>query len=266
MSLAQGTNRRLQIPRLYTLLRWLFLIVIAISTALVGFFQSLLVSSLYKTRTEFLDKRILVRMHYEIAKYQLGTILAPGALLPSINSCRRTVFSALQLKDERILIKFLEYTGFNLLLAWLCCFVMWVISPAASGSGIPDVKAYLNGVESPIFKNFFTVKTFIAKVCITGTHFTADGGVVQCLWPAGAKLQHPIMANHFPLLLKPFSAPTGLIQCSGCVIQPRYGQGGPHASRRLHFGGGAGKKVSTLPVAPAYKRTCTGLSTHTAIQ
>ncbi len=41
---------------------------------------------------------------------------------------------------------------------------MWIISPAASGSGIPDVKAYLNGVESPIFKNFFTIKTFIAKV------------------------------------------------------------------------------------------------------
>lgn len=27
-----------------------------------------------------------------------------------------------------------------------------------------DVQAYLNGVESPAFKNFFTVKTFVAKV------------------------------------------------------------------------------------------------------
>lgn len=27
-----------------------------------------------------------------------------------------------------------------------------------------DVQAYLNGVDSPAFKNFFTVKTFIAKV------------------------------------------------------------------------------------------------------
>lgn len=186
MSLAQGTNKRLQIPRLYTLLRWLFLIVIAISTALVGFFQSLLVSSLYKTRTEFLDKRILVSTHKESIKRSLETRLASGALLPSINSCRRTAFSALQLKDERILIKFLEYTGFNLLLAWLCCFVMWVISPAASGSGIPDVKAYLNGVESPIFKNFFTVKTFIAKVCFIIVTLQTDGGVAQRLWPLGA--------------------------------------------------------------------------------
>lgn len=27
-----------------------------------------------------------------------------------------------------------------------------------------DVQAYLNGVENPVFKNFFTVKTFVAKV------------------------------------------------------------------------------------------------------
>ncbi|KAJ9522064.1 hypothetical protein QJQ45_005109 [Haematococcus lacustris] len=51
-------------------------------------------------------------------------------------------------------------------LKWLCLiiFSLYVISPAASGSGIPDVKAYLNGVESPIFRNFFRVRTFIGKV------------------------------------------------------------------------------------------------------
>ncbi|PNH00895.1 Chloride channel protein CLC-d [Tetrabaena socialis] len=119
-------SKRLQIPRLYTLLRWLFLIVISISTALVGFFQSMLVSSLYGLRSQFIFSIVLL--------------------------------------NENVFVKFLQYAGFNLLLAWLCCFFMWVISPAASGSGIPDVKAYLNGVESPIFKNFFTLKTFIAKV------------------------------------------------------------------------------------------------------
>jgi chloride channel 7 len=54
--------------------------------------------------------------------------------------------------------------GFNLLLAFSCSLSLFLISPAASGSGIPDVKAYLNGVDSPIFRNFFTVKTFVAKV------------------------------------------------------------------------------------------------------
>lgn len=40
-----------------------------------------------------------------------------------------------------------------------------------SGSGIPDVKAFLNGVESPIFKNFFRIRTFVAKV-----------GAAACWW------------------------------------------------------------------------------------
>lgn len=48
--------------------------------------------------------------------------------------------------------KFFQYTGFNLLLAFSCTMSLFLISPAASGSGIPDVKAYLNGVESPIFR------------------------------------------------------------------------------------------------------------------
>ena len=124
--------------------------------------------------------------------------------------------------------KYFQYTGFNLLLAFSSTMALFLISPAASGSGIPDVKAYLNGegvccccgccgcvlagvvvalaceggghaprpatqnkrqhptrsqlktpkhppkhpqknqkntgVESPIFRNFFTVKTFVAKV------------------------------------------------------------------------------------------------------
>jgi chloride channel 7 len=43
------------------------------------------------------------------------------------------------------MLKFLQYAAFNLLLAFLCSFALYVISPAGSGSGIPDVKAFLNG-------------------------------------------------------------------------------------------------------------------------
>ncbi len=59
--------------------------------------------------------------------------------------------------------KALEYIGVNAALAYACTFTLYFISPAASGSGIPDVKAFLNGVDSPLFKPFFTIKTFIAK-------------------------------------------------------------------------------------------------------
>ena len=65
------------------------------------------------------------------------------------------------------------------MLAFSCCMALFLISPAASGSGIPDIKAYLNGVESPIFKNFFTIKTFVAKAC---THARAHA---CCWWPEG---------------------------------------------------------------------------------
>lgn len=60
--------------------------------------------------------------------------------------------------------KFFQYSGFNLLLAFGSSVSLFLISPAAAGSGIPDVKAYLNGVEHPAFRNFFTVETFVAKV------------------------------------------------------------------------------------------------------
>lgn len=136
----------------------------------------------------------------------------------------------LQATHEAWVSKFFQWVGFNLALAFAASLSLFIISPAASGSGIPgnvlvlaallaaataaacaaasmsaptacqpgstpaqahvrhkpgaaaadqpahlplptptplhaaDVQAYLNGVESPAFKNFFTVKTFVAKV------------------------------------------------------------------------------------------------------
>jgi chloride channel 7 len=35
------------------------------------------------------------------------------------------------------------------------------VAPAAAGSGIPEVKAYLNGVDAP---NIFSLKTLLVKV------------------------------------------------------------------------------------------------------
>ncbi|GAX84673.1 hypothetical protein CEUSTIGMA_g12094.t1 [Chlamydomonas eustigma] len=115
------------IPKLYTFLKWSFLVIIAVCTALVGFFQSFLVSTVYMLRAKYFIFRV-------------------------VND------------DLDWRWRILEYAGINAILAFLCTFTLYVISPAASGSGIPDVKAFLNGVESPAFKQFFTVKTFIAKV------------------------------------------------------------------------------------------------------
>jgi chloride channel 7 len=70
----------------------------------------------------------------------------------------------MQSLHEAWIPKFFKFLGFNLLLAFGASLSLFLISPAAAGSGIPDVKAYLNGVESPVFRNFFTIKTFVAKV------------------------------------------------------------------------------------------------------
>lgn len=75
--------------------------------------------------------------------------------------------------------RILEYVGINALLAFSCTLTLFLISPAASGSGIPDVKAFLNGVDVPAFKQFFTIKTFVAKVnehTRERTHHSLHGG------------------------------------------------------------------------------------------
>ena len=145
------------IPKIYTLLKWSFLIIIAVgergsqvpeatlrrsprthasaqynlfsqvTTALVGFAQSFLVSGVYYVRTKYFITRVVT-------------------------------------DDLDWRWSILEYVGVNAALAFCCTFTLFAISPAASGSGIPDVKAFLNGVDVPAFKQFFTIKTFVAKV------------------------------------------------------------------------------------------------------
>ena len=118
---------KFQFPKAYTVVKWLSLAVIAVMTAIVGFFQSMLVAWLYRARSTF-------------------------------------IYDIVQLEDVGRVKALQEYVGFNLALALGCSLTLLIVSPAASGSGIPDVKAFLNGIDHPIFKNFFTVKTFIAKV------------------------------------------------------------------------------------------------------
>jgi chloride channel 7 len=104
----------------------------------------------------------------------------------------------------------LLFTGFNLVLALGCCLWLKYISPAGSGSGIPDVKAFLNGVEHPSFDNFFTVKTFAAKVYVTSRpqHSLADRPVttfailhlLQVLGSAFAVSSGLVMGKEGPML------------------------------------------------------------------
>jgi H+/Cl- antiporter ClcA len=61
--------------------------------------------------------------------------------------------------------KLFQYLGFNLGLAGAASLAVFLVSPPAAGSGIPDVVAYLNGAEGVGgIDRFFSVRTFAAKV------------------------------------------------------------------------------------------------------
>ena len=56
----------------------------------------------------------------------------------------------------------------NLVLTLFAAIITAFIAPAAAGSGIPEVKAYLNGVDAP---GIFSLRTLIVKVVLFNFYF-----------------------------------------------------------------------------------------------
>lgn len=52
------------------------------------------------------------------------------------------------------------FAASNLVLTIFASVLTACIAPAAAGSGIPDVKAYLNGVDTP---DIFSLRTLVVK-------------------------------------------------------------------------------------------------------
>ncbi|KAJ9159072.1 hypothetical protein P3X46_024603 [Hevea brasiliensis] len=94
----------------YIFLKWTFALLIGLGTGLVGFFNNLAVEN--------------------IAGFKL------------------LLTNSLMLKDKYYLA-FALYAGCNLILAIAAAVLCAYVAPAAAGSGIPEVKAYLNGVDAP---------------------------------------------------------------------------------------------------------------------
>lgn len=65
------------------------------------------------------------------------------------------------MENDRYALAALIFGGSNLLLVLLSVSLCAFIAPEAAGSGIPEVKAYLNGVDAP---NVLSPKTLIVKV------------------------------------------------------------------------------------------------------
>lgn len=65
------------------------------------------------------------------------------------------------LRECRYYQAFAAYAGLNIALAAGAASLCAYIAPAAAGSGIPEVKAYLNGIDAP---SILAPTTLIVKV------------------------------------------------------------------------------------------------------
>ncbi|PIA51193.1 hypothetical protein AQUCO_01100196v1 [Aquilegia coerulea] len=64
-------------------------------------------------------------------------------------------------KQQSYLTGFLYFTGANLVLTLVAAFLCVMFAPTAAGPGIPEIKAYLNGVDTP---NMFGAPELIVKI------------------------------------------------------------------------------------------------------
>jgi len=80
--------------------------------------------------------------------------------------------SLLDACDQCFLTPFLTYSAINLLLAAIAAYLVAFVEPLAAGSGIPEIKAYLNGVRVPRVVRF---KTLLCKS--VGVLFSVSSGL-----------------------------------------------------------------------------------------
>ncbi|KAJ7538540.1 hypothetical protein O6H91_11G053500 [Diphasiastrum complanatum] len=109
------------------------------------------------------------KLQYTIGKWVLAFMvgLFTGVVAFSINMAVENLagvkfLATVSLMDlKRTLLAYALYTGSNMLLVLLSAMLCIFIAPAAAGSGIPEVKAYLNGLDIP---EAFAGRTLLVKI------------------------------------------------------------------------------------------------------
>ncbi|KAF3820321.1 hypothetical protein GH733_015830 [Mirounga leonina] len=122
--------------RRYEAVKWMMVFAIGVCTGLVGLFVDFFV--------------------------RLFTQLKFGVVQTSVEECSQKGCLALSL---------LELLGFNLTFVFLAS-ILVLIEPVAAGSGIPEIKCYLNGVKVP---GIVRLRTLLCKVF--GVLFSVAGGL-----------------------------------------------------------------------------------------
>ncbi|PRQ46288.1 putative chloride channel, voltage gated [Rosa chinensis] len=71
------------------------------------------------------------------------------------------VITSNMMLEQRFWMAFVVFFSYNLALTVFASTITSLVAPAAAGSGIPEVKAYLNGVDAP---GIFSIRTLIVKI------------------------------------------------------------------------------------------------------
>lgn len=108
-------------------------------------------------------------LQYIVLKWTMAFLvgLCTGLLAVAINMAVENISGAKLLQtsayldDNRYIVAFCIFGGSNMLLVLFAAALCAYVAPAAAGSGIPEVKAYLNGIDAP---NILAPKTLIVKV------------------------------------------------------------------------------------------------------
>ncbi|KAG6600708.1 chloride channel protein CLC-c-like [Cucurbita moschata] len=127
------SRRKIEIFQ-YVILKWALCLLIGLVTGLVGFFNNIAVENI-AGRKLLLTNNLMLQEKYYLA--------------------------------------FAVYVGSNIVLAFSAAALCAYIAPAAAGSGIPEVKAYLNGIDA---YSILAPSTLFVK--IFGSIFAVAGGFV----------------------------------------------------------------------------------------
>lgn len=137
-------------------MKWLLCFLVGVIVSLVGFCNNLAVENLagvkfVVTSNMMLEKRYQVLNFAHLFSFSICFFVSFNGFAEfwKLGICRR------------FQLAFFIFFVSNLSLTLFASLITALIAPAATGSGIPEVKAYLNGVDAP---GIFTVRTLFVKV------------------------------------------------------------------------------------------------------
>lgn len=137
----------------YVFAKWFLAFLIGLLTGLIATVINLAVENIA-------GYKLLVVVEYiEQKRYRL--VFFKCIDLPYISNWEILICDLLDLDGGRYLMGFIYMAVANLLLTLVAAVLCVCFAPTAAGPGIPEIKAYLNGVDTP---NMFGATTLIVKV------------------------------------------------------------------------------------------------------